>query len=388
MDITVFPGTLSGKLSVIPSKSIAHRYLICAALSDAPTEITCPETSTDIESTVCCLNALGAKIVRSETGYTVYPIAEVPKNAVLPCGESGATLRFLLPIVGALGIDGTFLLEGRLPKRPLSPLWEEMERMGCSLSRPSHDHVHCTGKLQPGTYCIDGGVSSQFLTGLLFGLSLIDGESSLEITGRIESKPYLDMTRAVMDVFHGPHYHSPGKIAVEGDWSNGAFWLAATALGSAVEVTNLRPDSVQGDRAALELLLSLKQHHVIDASDIPDLVPILAVTAAVNRGAVFTHVQRLRLKESDRIESTVSMINRLGGKAMATDDTLTIHGTGLIGGTVDSRKDHRIAMAAAIGATACRKPVTILDAHCVSKSYPTFWDEYAKLGGKYEQHLR
>ncbi len=388
MDITVFPGKLSGTVAAIPSKSAAHRLLICAAFADRPTRLLCRETNQDMEATAGCLRALGADVQHTVDGYYVTPCKSYPRKAVLDCGESGSTLRFLLPIAGALGVDATFLLSGRLPQRPLSPLWEEMERMGCTLSRPAKNTVCCQGKLQPGSYTIDGSVSSQFITGLLFALSLIPGESRLEITGKTESKPYIDMTHQAMALFGAPQYRSPGQITVEGDWSNGAFFLAAAALGSRVQITGLSTDSVQGDRAVIRHLSSLEEKAVIDAGDIPDLVPILAVVAGAKKGGVFTNIQRLRLKESDRVASTVAMLTALGGHAEATDSTLTVHGTGYKGGTVDAFSDHRIAMAAAIAATVCADPVTILGAEAVRKSYPRFWEEYKCLGGHYEFHLR
>ncbi len=387
MDITIHPRRLHGEVTVIPSKSQAHRLLICAALSDNSTQLVCRSTNRDMDATVDCLNALGAVITRTDSGFLVDPIQTPPETAVLNCCESGSTLRFLLPITGALGVDATFQMEGRLPNRPLSPLWEEMERMDCTLSRPTPDTIRCQGKLRPGKYSIDGGVSSQFITGLLFALSII-GDSDLEITGRIESKPYIEMTRAAMKLFHAPHYHSPGYVRVEGDWSNGAFWLSATALGSELMIHNLDPNSPQGDRKVAELLSLLENNLTISVSDIPDLVPILSVVASAKKGAVFTNIQRLRLKESDRVASTIALIQNLGGKAESTDDTLTVQGTGLSGGTVDAQNDHRIAMAAAIAATACKVPVTILGAECVQKSYPRFWEEYQLLGGQYEQYLR
>lgn len=381
MDITIQPTKLTGTVNVIPSKSQAHRYLICAALADNETVLRCPETNRDIEATADCLNALGAKIIRTADGYTVEPIREIPKTAVLNCCESGSTLRFLLPISGALGLDAVFQMEGRLPSRPLSPLWEELERMGCRLSRPTPDTIRCRGKLQPGDYSIDGGVSSQYITGLLFATSLIGG-SSLTVTGKVESKPYIDMTQKAMALFGAPVYRSPGIITVEGDWSNGAFWLAAKALGSDLTVQQLDEKSPQGDRKVAELLPKLREFTEIDVSDIPDLVPILSVVASVNQGAQFQNIQRLRLKESDRVSSTIALIEHLGGKADATEDTLTVYGTGLIGGTVDACNDHRIAMAAAIAATVCTQSVSILGAECVKKSYPQFWEEYTRLGGK------
>ena len=389
MDLTIQPGSLRGKIHIIPSKSQAHRLLICAAFANNETTLVCLETNRDIEATVDCLNALGADIVKTDSGYSIDPISEIPASAVLNCCESGSTLRFMLPIVGALGVDATFQMAGRLPQRPLSPLWEEMERMGCTLTRPTADTIRCTGKLKAGNYLIDGGVSSQFITGLLFALPLIDGKCSLEITGKVESKPYIELTCHALRLFDAPNYHTPGYLKVEGDWSNGAFFLAAKALGNDVDVLNLNSDSAQGDRAVVNVLNQLEAGMpTVSASDIPDLVPILSVVAAAKHGAVFTDIQRLRLKESDRVATTIAMIENLGGKAEADENTLTIYGTGLTGGTVDAVNDHRIAMSAAIAATVCKQDVTILGAECVKKSYPRFWEEYARLGGNYELNIR
>ena len=382
MDVTIQPRTLRGEIQIIPSKSQAHRLLICAAFADRETTLICPETSRDIEATADCLGALGAQITRTDSGYTVSPIKSIPDSATLNCCESGSTLRFLLPIAGALGVDATFLMEGRLPQRPLSPLWEEMERMGCNLSRPAINTIRCQGKLKPGEYIIDGRVSSQFITGLLFATALMEGESHITITGNLESKPYVDMTRQALSLFGAPKFRSPGTITVEGDWSNGAFFLGANALGSQLNVRGLNLDSMQGDKAVVEILEQLsKGMHTISARDIPDLVPILAIAAGAKHGAVFTDIQRLRLKESDRVASTIAMIEDLGGKADATEATLKVFGTGFLGGTVNSCNDHRIAMATAIASTICAKPVTILGADAVNKSYPAFWQEFTRLGG-------
>ena len=398
MDICITPKKLYGNINAIPSKSQAHRMLICAAFSDQPTTLICPETNRDIEATANCLTALGAGITWLSNGYRVKPIEEVPFRASLPCQDSGSTLRFLLPIAGALGVDTVFQMTGRLPQRPLTPLWEEMERMGCTLTRPTADTIRCTGRLRSGEYAINGTVSSQFISGLLFALSLLPGQSRLQVLGKLESAPYVSMTLAAMERFGiscndycfpgNGRFHSPGTVTVEGDWSNAAFFLAAQALGSPIQVGNLNPDSPQGDRACARLLPELKDNLTISAADIPDLVPILAVTAAANQGAVFTDIGRLRLKESDRVTSVMDMLRALGGQAEADDTTLTVYGTGLHGGTVDSRNDHRIAMSAAIAATVCDSPVTILGAQCVEKSYPKFFTDYTSLGGQYEQYLR
>lgn len=398
MDIIIQPGKLSGTIAAIPSKSQAHRLLICAAFSDKPTRLICPDTNRDIEATVDCLNALGTAIHRADWGYHVEPVRTIPNQAELNCCESGSTLRFMLPIVGALGVDATFLMSGRLPQRPLSPLWEEMERMGCSLSRPTDATLCCQGKLQCGAYAISGSVSSQFITGLLFAAALLDGESRIDIIGKLESEPYVVMTQRAMSLFGidtaeysvqgGQRFRSPGELIVEGDWSNGAFWLSAKTMGSDLDVTNLSPDSPQGDRAVVHCLNEMESSPVIDATHTPDLVPVLAIVAGAKKGATFINCARLRLKETDRLATTAAMIRSLGGKAEIDGDRLIVTGTGYRGGIVDAYNDHRIAMSAAVAATACTEPVTILNAHEVKKSYPGFWEDYKKLGGRYEQYLR
>lgn len=398
MNITIYPRKLSGTIQAIPSKSQAHRLLICSAFADGATNLICPQTNQDIDATADCLRALGADIQRTADGYVVKPVSDIPRQAVLDCRESGSTLRFMLPIAGALGVDTTFRLAGRLPKRPLSPLWEEMGRMGCTLSRPSDNTIRCTGKLKSGRYTIAGNVSSQFLSGLLFALPLIVGESHITITGALESKPYVDMTRQALaafgvstDKYHivgSRPFHTPGQLSVEGDWSNGAFFLAAKAMGSELTVCGLDITSAQGDRAVAKILASMDKPCAVSASDIPDLIPILSVAAAYHNGATFTDIQRLRLKESDRVASVVAMLEGFGISANATEDTLTVLPGKFHSGIIDSVNDHRIAMSAAIAATAADGPVTILGAECVTKSYPSFWDEYSRLGGNYEQYIR
>lgn len=398
MDLTVHPRRLTGTVEAIPSKSQAHRLLICAAFADKPTNLTCPQTNADIDATVRCLNAMGAGIERTRDGYLVTPVQTVPVTATIDCGESGSTLRFLLPIVCALGITTTVIMHGRLPYRPLSPLWEELVRMGCTLTRPTETTIQTSGKLQSGDFYLSGRVSSQFITGLLFATALIDGQSHINIIDSLESKSYVEMTQLALSTFgidttdyavHGCFpFRSPGQLVVEGDWSNGAFWLAAKAIGCNVNTTNLNPKSPQGDRAASWLLPELEEHICISAADIPDLVPILSVVAGAKNGAVFTDIARLRLKESDRVESVCHMINALGGKATATENTLTVIPGAYHSCTIDAVNDHRIAMSAAIAATISDGPITILGAECVAKSYPAFWQVYEQLGGKYEQYIR
>lgn len=395
MNITITPKKLEGNITAIPSKSQAHRLLICAAFADRSTTLVCPQTNRDIEATAECLRSLGAEMIRTQEGYLVNPITAIPETAVLHCGESGSTLRFMLPIVGALGVDATFVMEARLPQRPLSPLWEEMERMGCTLSRPTADTLRCQGQLLAGQYRISGGVSSQFITGLLLAAALLKQDSCITVTGVLESKPYVDMTQQALAAFGvktddfvirgGQRFCSPGELTVEGDWSNGAFFLAANALGSHIKVENLSETSAQGDRASAQWLQLLpKTHCTIDATDIPDLVPILAVVAGASHGAVFTGIRRLRLKETDRVATVCAMLKALGAEIIATEDTIEVFPAAYGGCTIDATNDHRIAMSAGIAATVASGSVTVINADSVHKSYPHFWTEYRRLGGHYE----
>lgn len=398
MDITIYPRKLSGTIEAIPSKSQAHRILICAAFSDGPTAVHCTAVNNDIEATADCLNALGADIIRTSWGYQVTPVSNIPQTAVLNCRESGATLRFMLPVCAALGVDTTFRMAGRLPSRPLSPLWEVLEENGCVLSRPEANLLHCRGKLKSGTYTIDGGISSQFITGLMFALALLAGESRLCITGKTESKPYIEMTKEVFRLFGltsdaeyfscNNHFHSPGQITVEGDWSNGAFFIVAAALGNDITIQGLNDCSSQGDRAVKALCDALFQRITVSGADIPDLIPILAVEAGAKQGAIFENIGRLRLKESDRIESVKAMLTALGASVLTEESRMEVFPGAYQGCTIDAGNDHRIAMSAAIASTVASGPVTLLGAECVSKSYPDFWSDFTKLGGYYEQHIR
>ena len=397
MDLTVFPGILSGCVTAIPSKSQAHRLLICAAFADAPTCLECPQTNEDIEATARCLNALGADIRRTDSGYYVIPASQFPSSAVMDCGESGSTLRFMLPVVCALGIQSTFVLHGRLPHRPLSPLWEELERMGCTLSRPTENTIRTAGKLRPGNFTIAGNVSSQFISGLLFAAALMDADSRITVTGTLESRPYVGMTQQALRTFGVDSDDfsvkgrfplcSPGTVRVEGDWSNAAFFVVANALGSSIQINNICADSPQGDKVIADLVTHLSVQD-LSVADFPDLVPILAVYFGAKEGATLTNIARLRLKESDRVATVIAMLNNLGAAASATQDTLTILPGKYHGCTIDAAGDHRIAMAAAIAATVAAEPVNILGAECVNKSYPAFWQVFQELGGQYEQYLR
>jgi len=416
MDVQIQPGQLNGDVRAIPSKSQAHRALICAALADVPTDIICEGESEDIAATVDCLTALGAEIDRKADGFAVNPLGKKEQKSVvsLPCRESGSTFRFLLPITGALGQGASYLLKGRLSRRPLSPLDGVLAAHGCVLSQQSSVPFHISGQLTPGYYELDASVSSQFISGLLFALPLLCGDSELRLTGRAESFPYVELTMSMLELFgvHTPFdgelfsipggqtYRSPSQVRVEGDWSNAAFWLCAGAIGAGrVACADLDMQSRQGDRAVLDILTRFgalidangKRALVaggklrgieIDAGNIPDLVPTLAVVGAVAEGTTVIHnAGRLRAKESDRLAAVTDVLRGLGACIKETDDGLLILGGELTGGIVSSWGDHRIAMAASIAATLCAEPVTITGAEAVNKSYPRFFTDFQKLGG-------
>ena len=402
MKATIYPSPLAGTIEAIASKSQAHRLLICAALADRPTRIRCATLSADIQATASCMRALGADIGYAGGVFTVRPIKSVPERAVIDVGESGSTLRFLLPVVCALGAEADIVMHGRLPERPLSPLWEELERHGAILTRPAPDTVRAAGTLSGGTYSLAANISSQFISGLLFALPLTGTESRIELTGTLESASYLDMTVRALRSFGiscpfdgrtyavpgGQKYVSPGEAAVEGDWSNAAFWICADRiLGGTLSILGLDPDSPQGDRAAArESLRIAAGSAVVDCRNIPDLVPVLSVLAAVSPGQTrFINAGRLRIKEIDRLAATAALLTALGGTVRELEDGLTVTGVPrLSGGEVDSANDHRIAMSAAVAALASDGPVILHGAQAVNKSYPAFWDDFRRLGGRVE----
>lgn len=436
MDLLLHPSELEGNVRAIASKSVAHRLVILAALSDATTDIDCPSSSADIEATVSCMQALGARISRTRLGFRIVGRPRVLRRQlpfrqeVLDCGESGSTLRFLLPIVAALGCGGSFVGKGRLAERPLSPLYEELEAHGVTLSAQGSFPLDVSGRLEGGTFRLPGNVSSQFVSGLLLAAPLVEGPVRIVVSDPVESEPYIKLTMRALAAFgvdvaqsslelEGRKHtvfevgdatlSSPGSLPVEGDWSNAAFWLAAGASSPyGIEVSGLDASSAQGDRAILAALAlagarvgrtrasaavrheSLRPFEV-DVSSIPDLVPPLAAVASRTLGTSrLTHAGRLRLKESDRLATVSAAINGCGGHATVEGDDLVITGGTLTGGTltggeVDAANDHRIAMLVAILAAGCTGPVTLRDAGCVAKSYPSFWEDYVSLGGRIEE---
>ncbi len=415
MEITFSSPSVRRCVRAISSKSEAHRALICASLSDSETKIICTDTNADIDATASCLSSLGACIRRVEDGFVVSPIRQVPTHAVLDANESGSTLRFLLPLAASLGADCEFIMRGRLASRPLSPLYELLYENGVSLSEAGRSPLSISGRLPSGEYTLAANISSQYVSGMLFALSVARGRSILRLSDKVESAPYILMTLdtlksfgadIVFDENNGIFYIngkrrlvSPGSFEVGGDWSNAAFMLVAGVIGSrAVTISNLDLQSRQGDRAIIDVLRKMGADIVfengnftarpsslrgirIDASDIPDLVPILSVAASVAEGeTVIYNAQRLRLKESDRIESVCSTLLSLGACIRATEDGMVIRGKErLEGGEVDSFNDHRIAMSAAVASLVCDGAVTVSRFEAINKSFPSFLDNFESL---------
>ena len=425
------PKPLAGTVKAIASKSVAHRVIIAAALANGTTHVICSTTCDDIDATVRCLAALGATIEVESDGFTIHPIPKSIEHgilraltgATLDCGESGSTLRFMLPVVCALGADATFTGAARLGERPLRALTSELIAGGCSIDETGGFPFAATGRLRAGRFLLPGNVSSQYISGLLLAAPVIKGPVEVLVAGRIESRPYINLTIQALKTFgvevsservklsngqeanlfrvEGDGYRTPGTVTVEGDWSNAAFWLCAGALGThPVTVTGISPTSPQGDRNVLAALSRFGakvtrstnaatvrpdrlEGFEMSARDIPDLVPVIAAVASCARGrTVISNCARLRMKESDRLVTTSSALRALGAQIEMRGDDLVIEGVdSLSGGTCEACRDHRIAMMAAIAATRCSAPVTIVGAEAVDKSYPAFFEHYRQLGG-------
>ena len=414
MNITLKNGQRCGMTSAPSSKSHAQRLLICAGLGASGVTLDCGDISKDIAAAASCVQTLCADVTELHEGVLrVEPCAKPSKGVkVLHCGESGSTLRFLIPVCGALGESVVFKMEGRLSERPLSPLDEVLTEHGMTLERIGTE-LHCSGKLTGGEFEIAGNVSSQFISGLLFALPLLDTDSTLTVTGKLESSAYIAMTENALcqsgiefakndNVYAIPgnqRYRLNEACTVEGDLSNAAFFLCMGALSDkGVTVKNIPEHTSQGDKKIIDILRSfgadvavngdsvaVKKGRLtactVDASEIPDLVPVVSVVAAAAEGD--THIinaARVRLKESDRLMTTATLLCSLGASVEELPDGLIIHGgKPLHGGTIDSFNDHRIAMSAAVAACICTEPVTVTGCECVNKSFPRFWENFSGL---------
>ncbi|MBR3787493.1 MAG: 3-phosphoshikimate 1-carboxyvinyltransferase [Firmicutes bacterium] len=419
MNVLIRPGKLLGTIDAMPSKSHAHRVLIAQKLAQLQGQrkedaLVIPSFSEDIDATKNCLVQLDK---------------DMP---FLDCKESGSTLRFMLPVAMALKDEAVFIGKGKLPERPISPLKEEMEAHGCHFVMGSkHQKISdkfkeictITGRLEPGEYKLAGNVSSQFITGLLFALPLLDGDSVLRLTTKLESAGYVDLTLDVLEVFGikvdrsfsedgfevyeiagNQRYIEPDGLTVEGDWSNGSFWLVCGALGGSVTVRGLDMESSQRDKYIIDVLKLMGADIVIgdgitvtapnglegaevSVAQTPDMVPVLAAAMALAKGSsMITNAERLKIKESDRLKTVYDFLRKLGADITYGGSGLSLTGKGkLSGGEVDSHNDHRIAMAAAVASCGCRSAVTITNAEAVKKSYPDFFKDFAALGGKVKE---
>lgn len=414
MDIEISAAHLEGHLAVPASKSELHRALIVALLTPRVTHIEARGISEDVRVTIGCLKALGARVDVADDSIEVAGPESFPQSAVLDCRESGSTLRFFLPLVAALGVTTTFKMADSLYARPHQPLLDQLTQHGCAVSTQIGE-ICVSDQLLPGTFSLPSNMSSQYISGLLMALPLLYGPSVIELDGAIESYGYVNMTldaleQATIDIeedeltFTIPGnqtYFSPSYVRIGGDWSAAAFWLVADALGANVHLTNLDEASYQPD-AGIRFILErfgtrVVEHEetyalperldeaIVDVSQMPDLAPALAVLASFAHGQTsFINAARLRLKESDRIASICDMLSACGVKIHEEKEGFAVYGPAQIsGGTVDSRGDHRIAMAAAILGCFSEAPVVIKGAECVAKSYPDFFDDISKMGGKY-----
>ena len=405
MNIQISPRKLKGTVSVPSSKSMVHRAVICAALASGISHLTGIDESKDIEATLQIIQAFGAHVRKNGSDIIMSGIVSPQPTAIANCCESGSTLRFLIPVAAALGIRTEFRGQGRLPKRPITPYIRELSQKGVTFSYDNTMPFLIQGKLQSGVFHLEGDISSQFITGLLLALPLLDGDSQIIMTSPLQSKPYADMTIDCMrkfgvNVTETPdgNYLIPGNqsyqaadLHIEGDFSQAAFFYVANYLGNNIALENIPEHSMQGDRRIVEIIEEMRTKKAngenaafhVDATDIPDLVPILAVLGTFGDDvSIITGAERLRIKESDRLTATSQLINTLGGNVIVHEDGLEIHPVSILqGGIVDSFADHRIAMCAAIAATRCEEPVTILGAECVEKSYPAFYQVYQDLGG-------
>ncbi len=396
MDIKITPGLLHGAVKPPSSKSQCHREIICAALAHGESRLENIYFSDDINATLRGISALGAKYIREAdtlriTGCTAKAAPDID------CGASATTLRLLLPVALALYGEANFKGVASLMSRPMEPYFRLFRERGIEYEL-NDNCLRVRGRLLAGEYVLPGDVSSQFFSGLLLALPLLDGESRLCAESPIQSRPYIDMTldsmkRRGVGVTQGenefiipPQRYKSCGCAVESDWSHAALWLAARELGNDISIHSMDEKSVQGDRIFMEYLRVLRggEYAALDVSQCPDIVPPLALAAALRPGRCdITHAARLRYKECDRLDAVSCVLNTLGADVVQREDGLIINGVPQLrgGAAVDCRNDHRIVMMAAAAATVCREPVIIRGAECVGKSYPDFWKVFKELGG-------
>ena len=397
MKIEIKPSTLCGEIIAPPSKSIAHRFLICGALSRGECRINGVSESEDMKATIGCLSSFGANVQREGDTVTIFCGLNPKKEVTLDCIESGSTLRFMIPVALASGAEKiTFKGSERLIARGVE-VYEEVFADKCVRIEKGKNEIVVSGTLESGNYVLRGDVSSQYVTGLMLSLATLNSDSTIEILPPVESRPYIDMTIAVLEKFgvkieeteknkffvKGGQRFASGAYDVEGDWSNGAILFALNAFGSNVAVSRLDENSVQGDKVCVEIFRALeKGNATIDLSDCPDLAPIAFVVAAEKNGATFTGTERLKIKESDRAAVMAEELAKFGARVDVFDDYVVVHKAELHASSkeIRSHNDHRIAMSLAVLMT---KYGGVLDgAEAVKKSFPDFFDVMKRAGAK------
>lgn len=416
-DFKLFPSSLTGSVKVPPSKSLSHRALICAALADGESTISNIIYSDDINATIEALQSLGASFEKKEDSVVVHGVKKLKlKNKEVYCNESGSTLRFLIPIFSLTNKEIYFTGKESLIKRPQS-VYKIIFNNDRNTFYQEETRIVVKGSVKARKYKIKGNISSQFFSGLLFSLPLLKNDSTIYIDGPLESKSYIDLTIDVLKDFgviikeidngyfiEGSQTYTPTNFKVEGDYSQAAFFLVAGLLNGFVSVDDLNAQSVQGDKEIIDIIKAMKGKVIfaenglatetsktvsttIDLSNCPDLGPIVSLLACLSEGETkIINAGRLRIKESDRIESTVATLKSLGATIKAKEDQIIINGVSSLKGdvTLDSYNDHRIAMMLSMAALRCEKPITLKRANSVNKSYPQFFEDYKSLGGKVE----
>ena len=417
------PSAPFGKVSAPPSKSMAHRYMICGALSEQ-SRVDNIAKSDDIEATARCLKALSSRVEFDKNSILLggllngmkssFTSADNEKKTVLDCGESGSTLRFFIPIAAVGNINATFVGKGKLPQRPIGIFTEALPKAGTVCKTEGGLPLEIKGQLKSGIFEIPGNVSSQFITGLLLALPILEGDSEIVLTSPLESVGYIAMTIRTMKQFgvniqatekgwhiKGGQSYKPCDYTTDGDWSQAAFFMVLGAVSGKVTVKGVAKDSTQGDKKCAEILAQFGakvtqldnevtvekgklKAITVDASQIPDLVPVLSVCAAFAEGTTkIINAERLRIKECDRLKATAELLNNLGGKVKELSDGLEITGvSSLKGGNVNGYNDHRIVMSAAVCAARSDEDITATFAMSINKSYPDFYIDYNSIGGK------
>ncbi len=399
MKVTLHKGVARGQVSAPPSKSYAHRHMVCAGLSDGVSRISGIAESEDMLATIDCLRTMGKQVTLENGLLTVEPGETKDKDPVYPCRESGSTLRFFLPLALVKGDKAVFTGSTRLLARGIGVYRDLFQDKGISVTE-TEDSILLNGRLTPGEYTVVGNVSSQFVSGLLFALPLLSGDSTLRILPPVESKPYIRMTVDVMKtygvtveerednlfVIPGDQTYRFAETAVEGDWSNAAIWLAMSALGGEVTVTGLKEDSLQGDKVCVEAIEALRKGHAtVDVSQCPDLAPVLFAFAAAMHGGVFTGTRRLKIKESDRAAAMQEELKKFGISVDVADNRAEVY-AGILHPPVEplnGHNDHRIVMALALLCTVTGGDIP--DAQAVGKSYPAFFRDLRKVGIQAEE---